>query len=92
MIRARLTKLSDNPNALRTRMIEGLADEVPMIGRPFVIWNDKPLVVDKDYTNREVWTSAVVRTELGHSGSVVFWTRSGTNYLFEEINDAPSEA
>lgn len=39
-ILVKMTKLSDNQNALRTNEIEGFCFELPQVGQPFVMYGE----------------------------------------------------
>ncbi len=89
MIRARLTKLSDNANAMRTTSVEGDALYPPEVGKGFIIYSE-PLGLSA--AQRFVHTSDVVSV----TGDT-FTTTSGTVYRFEVLGNGsvtytPSEA
>ncbi len=81
MRKCRLTKLSDAPNALRTRVIEGYAPRPPTLACNFRIYSE-----GLDFGDREVVTNLVVRVEPDGT----FETKSGTIYKYEELSDGAS--
>lgn len=68
----KLTKLSDNQNSLRTNEVEGISDELPVIGRPFRLVAN-PIVEGADA--RLVITSEIKNIE-----------KTENQYVFNTLN------
>lgn len=60
---ATLTKISDNPNALRSDSITGYCFGEPEVGRSFSVINGEPLSGDPQFNARAVTTSVVQSVE-----------------------------
>lgn len=61
-IKVKLTKLSDNQNALRTNEVIGITDELPVVGKSFVMTGE-----GLEFGTRMIWTSEVMK--LNEDGS-----------------------
>jgi hypothetical protein len=82
MKRYRLTKLSDNKNALRTQAVEGTPVRPPAVGEEFIILCAP---IDKAFDLRQVTTSAVTEIE-----GDTFKTLNST-YRLEELDFADGD-
>lgn len=77
-----LTKVSNNPNALRTKSIEGTFNALPVEEREFSIWGK---ALTKGLQARLVVTSPVEEILIKIDGSIVFKTLSGSQYRLDYI-------
>lgn len=82
----RLTKISDNDNALRFTGVVGLFYGPPLKGYNFTMYSE-PLTPGMEY--REVSTSPIAKVEVQDS-TVVFHTMN-SRYMLEIFGDAEEE-
>lgn len=74
-----LTKIHSEHNNLRTEIVKGYTQELPVAGESFVIFNDEPLA---EWANhRCVTTSVVKHVEWDSESSLVFVTQNSVYAL-----------
>lgn len=81
-MRVKLTKLSDNPNALPTDVFEGHAPYEPEVDTRFVMTGKHPTKRGK---TRVVTTSRIEDVERLDAALIKFRTQNST-YLFERLD------
>lgn len=74
-MKCKLTKLSDNPNALRTNEVIGNFEDKPKVGEGFFM-TAEALTPGMDW--REVWTSRVTKIVSDNEQETVFHTLNST--------------
>ena len=80
----RLTKISNNKNALRTKYIDGFFNDLPTINKSFHILGASLTKDEGDGVPlRLVTTSGVVEIIYDIKKSITFKTYSGTEYCLE---------
>jgi len=79
-LKGKLTKLSQNVNALRTDDIEGEFENLPTIGEHFIIINDEP--INPIASGRIVRTSKIEEIRSEKENQYEFDTENST-YLLE---------
>lgn len=89
MFVGKLTKLSDNINALRTNEVFGAFTEKPELGQSFVLTGES--LEDKSPgMARRVWTSLVETIEIVDETEIVFKTLN-SQYKLSEIKRVEGE-
>ena len=80
MYNARLTKIESNHKNLRTNSMEGEISDLPKIGFPLIIVNDKPLD-PKAGDSRMIWTTNIVEINKKSDEEYEFKTQNSTYKL-----------
>ena len=91
-MKAKLTRITAE-GKMRTSEMVGWCRFAPKVGEQFIIMNDEPIEKESGISgmrnnNRAVSTSRVVWTQTRFEGGINFQTESGTDYLFEEMQEA----
>lgn len=85
--RVKLTKVSTNQNGLRTPVVEGYCNELPQVGKGFVLLTEPLETGDV----RKVWTSNVKAFSLEEKTEMQFTTQYSEYHLEikEEVEENP---
>ena len=91
MYNARLTKIESNHKNLRTNSMEGEISDLPKVGFPLIIVNDKPLDTSGGADSRIIWTTNIVEVNKKSDNEYEFTTRNST-YKLEILGKADDKS